>query len=156
MNIAEAYAIEKCQNQYMINKPSGERKFERNFKLVMEEVVSPEEIRALILSDGYTGKLQSLIKRFFGNKVLSKNFKEKDYQKVKNPFAGIVPTNDYLTVEDAKSIIKKINDALNKANPVYDVQSFIESFIRDQKKFEVIYSKDAEFWKDVYKDGKVK
>ena len=156
MNIAEAYAMEKCQNQYMINKPSSERQFDRAFKLVMEEIVSPEEIRELLMSEGYADKLQKLIKGFFENKMLSKGFKERDFQKIANPFTGVVPTEEYVTMQSADSIIKQLSAALKKARAVYDEAAFLDTFIRDQKKFSDLYSKDAEFWKAVYKDGKSK
>ena len=154
MAIAEKYAMHKCQNQSMVNDSSSEWIPERSFKLMMEEVVSLEEIREFILSDKYVGKQEELIKEFFANKTLSKGFKEKDYQKIANPFKGVVPEEEYMTIQDAEAVIEKFRATLKKSKKNYDREAFLETIIRNQKKYTEVFDRDPDFWKTIYKDGK--
>ncbi len=154
MSVAESYALSKCQNQYMINKSASDKKYERTLKLVMEEVVSSDEIREFILSDEYAGRLQSFAKSFLANKSISKGIKEKEYQKIANPFTGVVPADEYLTFEAADAVLKQISFAMKKARQVYDTKAILDNFVRNRNKFTELFNKDTEFWKTIYKDGK--
>ena len=155
MNVSEAYAIDKFQNEFMINQTSENKTYERSFKLIIEEVVLPEEVRELILSEGYADRRRRLIRNFFDNRVLSKGIKESDFELVENPFKN-TPKDEYVNLQQAKAIVKQLGDALKTPKIIFDVQAFLASFIQDQKKFIELYNKDKMFWEAIYKDGRDK
>lgn len=152
MQIAESKAMELVPNEHFVNSISAENKAEISVTPVIEEQVSAELVRELLLSDEYADKLPDFIKLFASNKVVSKGFKDKDYKMIKNPFLIKLPDSDYLSQVEADGVISKIQEAIKKAKPIYDTEKFLADHIRDEKTFANLYKKDEDFWKKLYRN----
>lgn len=152
MNIAERKAMEMISVEHMIGALSTENIPEEKLVLTIEEQVSAELVRELLLSDEYADKISDLIKLFASNKVLAKGFKDKNYKMIKNPFTVKLPEGDYIAQTEAEDIVAKIQEAIKKAKPQYDTEKFLADYIADEKSFSVLYKKDEDFWKRIYKN----
>ena len=150
MRIAESNAMEKAPDKMMISFVSSENIPKNEFVPDIEEEVSADLVRNLILSDVYTEKVEDLIKLVSANAIYKKTFKEKDYKIIKNPFTAF-PNGDTVSVVEVEEYITKLQAAVKKSKAMYDTKKFLEDYIQDEKVFAGLYKKDKAFWKGIYK-----
>lgn len=151
MRIAETKAIELCPVEHMIRKVSEDNNLSGSFDLMIEEQVTAALVRKLLLSEEYINRIPDIIKAFAANRVLSKGFKEKKYKIIKNPFLGELPQSDYLSQLEVEDFIAKLQSLTKKSKVQYDVEKFLADYIEDEKTFDVLYKKDEDFWRRLYK-----
>ena len=151
MRVAESSAIERVQNKIMIGNVSSENIPKNTFVPCIEEEVSADLVRNLILSDTYSRNIEKLIKMISANKAYKKTFNEKNYKIINNPFVGGFPEGDTVSLVEAEGFISKLQIAVKKAEPIYDTKRFLDDFIRDEKEFAELYKRDEGFWKSIYK-----